>query len=391
MTVLKTVLKWVLVGLIIALVAATAGIGWYFSNTILTPRPYSLMPELNVLEVSEGAVTLPLPTSSSQFADTRKQGVYGLLWDTGSGRLGEVIEEGTDRLTRRLELLEGELPEPGAPARLDYHVYRSNPLSAHGLAFEEVTLEGEVGKLKAWWLEGGDVAVLMLHGRRRSDRSETLRIMPTLVEQGYSVLSLAYRNHDESDPSPDGFYHYGATEWQDAVTALAFLKEQGIEQVVLYGFSYGGLIALETAEALTTSAVVDIDLLAVILDSPLIDPRTVVTKGARDMGLPLADAIASWALWLAGQRANIDWSELDQRRSIEQLMVPILLIHGTEDATVPVSLADELAERVRAPLQFEQVPGAAHAEAWNRGPEAYQAWVKDFLQQYAPLPSATGG
>jgi pimeloyl-ACP methyl ester carboxylesterase len=386
-----TVLKWVLFSLIIILLLAAVGIGWYFSNTILTPRPYSLMPEFTILEVSEDAVTLPLPSPSSQFADTRKQGVYGLLWDTGSGRLGDVIEEGADYVTRPFELLEGQMPEPGAPARLNYDVYRSNPLSAHGLAFEEVTLEGEVGELKAWWLEGGDVAVLMLHGRRRSDRSETLRIMPTLVEQGYSVLALAYRNHDESDPSPDGFYHYGATEWQDAVTALQFLREQGIEQVVLYGFSYGGLVALETAEALSTSETVDIDLLAVILDSPLVDPRTVVSKGARDMGLPLADTISAWALWVAGQRANIDWSELDQRQSVEQLTVPILLIHGTDDATVPVSLAEELTERARAPLQFEQVPGAAHAEAWNRGPEAYETWVRDFLQQYAPLPSPPGG
>ncbi len=173
---------WILLGVS---VAALLGLGWYVSSIILVPKPYSLMPEFKIIDVGEDgvkdSVTLPLPASARQFADTRRRGVYNLLYETGYGCLGEVIEETPRSLTRTFSLSYGEPPQRGAPARLDYVIYRSDP-GAHGLTFEDLTLQGRVGRLKAWWLpnEGDttvdtavDTAVLMLHGRRRADRTRT--------------------------------------------------------------------------------------------------------------------------------------------------------------------------------------------------------------------------
>ncbi len=375
--------------LLIVPVVALVALGWYLSNLFLVPEPYSLMPEFTILEVGEGSVTLPLP-AQRQFADTRLQGVYNLLYEGGYGRLGEVFRETSQSLTRVFTLSHGEPPKSGAPARLDYVIYRSDPLEAHGLPFEDLTLQGQVGKLKAWWLPNeGNTAVLMLHGKRRADRTETLRIMPTLVNLGYPVLALAYRNHDTSDPSPDGLFHFGASEWQDAMTALDFLRAQGIRRVVIYGFSMGGAVTLETAERLRgeSASAAQTELVAVILDAPLLDPKTVFRHNASALGLPnaLINPLTDLAMWVATKRSGVDWKTLNQQDTIHQVTVPVLLIHGSQDSTVPVALSDALVERTGGSLTYHRVEGAEHIEAWNQDPEAYEGWVQEFLACYAPL------
>lgn len=371
--------------ILLLFIIVALGVGWFFSNSILKPKPYSLMPEFEILEVSGGQVVLPAPKSSAQFANTRRSGTYGLLWEGGHGLLGEVIADDGERITRELTLVSGTIPGAGDSARLDNFIYRRNPKEDHDLEYEALTLQGQEGALQAWWLaQSGDTAVLMLHGRRRGAIAETLRIMPTLAELGYSVLSLSYRNHSESDPSADGFFHYGDSEWEDAVTGLAYLQSQGVKRVVLYGFSMGGGVALETLERMPPGLPEPIGL---IIDSPLLNPRTVFQQAARKMGLPLADRVADWSLLVARFRAGINWQSLDQRRTAAQINIPVLLIAGTADSTVPVALVDEFAAQV-PDIEYRRLNGVEHVEAWNGTPDAYEAWVRNFLTKNAPLPEA---
>ncbi len=364
-------------------------VGWYFSNAVLVPKPYGLMPEFEVLAVGNGTVTLPAPAADAapetlpQFARTRVQGLYNLLWADGYGRLGEIVDDDGERVERRLELIDGTLPAVGTPARIDVTIFRHDPLRDHGIAFEERTLQGQAGQLAGWWIDqGSDTAVLMLHGRRRADRTETLRILPTVVAEGTSVLVLAYRNHDVSDPSPDGFFHYGASEYQDALTGLAFLAGEGVSRVILYGFSMGGAVALETVKRWPSAGP---SLEGLVLDSPMLDPRSVFRQGARAMGLPLADRLADLALFVARLRAGIDWNALDQRRTAADLKVPLLLIAGSGDTTIPVTLTDDFVARLQVPVEYHRLDGVEHVEGWNHDPDAYQGWVGAFLARLEPV------
>jgi pimeloyl-ACP methyl ester carboxylesterase len=346
------------------------------------------MPEFTIKSATAETVTLPLPVSDRQFADTRKQGVVSLLWESGYGRLGEVIEEGSDDLVRRLELVSGELPRAGDEARLENYIYRgSDPLEAHGLAFEDLFMSGEAGRLHAWWLQGeADTAILMLHGRRRADLSETLRIMPTLVELGYPVLALAYRNHDQSDMNPDGFYHYGASEWQDLVTGLQYLTAQGFEDVIIYSYSLGSAVTLEAVKVLRDDpSLSGVTVHALIMDSPFIDPRTIFRQGAKNRGLPLANQLADSALWIAARRSGVEWKLLDQRLYAATFSLPLLLIHGAEDQTTPVTLIDEFSDTYAGSLEYLRVDEADHTEAWNKDPEGYEARVRSFLSEVVQL------
>lgn len=367
--------------IVLLLLGLVLGVGWYFSNSVLVPRPYSLMPEFEVTAVEEGRVVLPLPDSDNQFDDTLAEGRYGLLWEGGSGELGPAEPQG-DGVSRSLTLLSGAPPTAGAPARMDTWLFRRNPEADLGLPYEAVTLSGPVGELEGWWLEqGSDTAVLMLHGRRRGDLAETLRILPTLHDMGYSVLAMNYRNHGESAMSPDGFYHYGASEWEDALAGLEFLAEQGIDNVVLYGLSMGGAVALELLENLPSGAP---EISALVLDSPLVDAQSVIAQGARNMGLPLADELTDLALLVARFRAGVSWRDLDQRAFAAQVRQPVLLIAGTADSTVPIDLIDQFAQNLPE-VEYRRLNGVEHVEGWNQNPAAYESWVRQFLEQHAPL------
>jgi alpha-beta hydrolase superfamily lysophospholipase len=381
-----TVFLWVLMP--VALIgAAVVAVGWIMSNRFLVPKPYLLMPEFQILAVDDDAsnggavVTLPVADEPTQFSDVAKEGIYDLLWQDGHGRLGSVLEGDGRQVVRRVVQIVGEGPRPGDLARLGVTIFHRDPRLDHGIEFEELELAGPAGRLRAWWVQGdGNRAVLALHGRRRADLTETLRILPTLRRSGWSVLALAYRNHDRSDPSPGGLFHYGHSEVEDALAGVAELERRGVQEVVLYGFSMGGAVALEALKRWPADGP---RLQGVLLDSPLLDPRTVIAKAARASGLPLAGLLTDLALWVARLRTGVDWSKLDQRRFAAAVDVPLLLVAGTADHTIPIDLVDEFAALAEAPVEYLRLEGVDHVEGWNRDRQRYEQAVESFLDRVA--------
>lgn len=373
-----------LIGLGLLLVAAALAVGWVFSERILVPAPYQLFPEFELIAVEPGEdgaydVTLPLPAEDGpvpQAARSDVQGRFGLRWEGGAGTLGEVVERGDDRIVRRVVPTRGEAPAAGDPARVDVTLF-ADP-QERGVDAEEVRIPAPLGELPGWWIPGrSDDAVLVLHGRRRADRTEALRALPTLVAEGASVLVASYRNHDASPPSPDGFFHYGASEVEDALASLAWLQARGIERVVLMGYSMGGSISIGTLARWPQDGP---EPLGLILDSPLIDPEPVFAQGARREGLPLPGLLAAITTRVAGWRTGVDFAALDRRRVAPSLAVPTLIFAGTADSTVPIDQIDEFAAALPALFAYVRLDGVEHVEPWNAGPERYETALADFLR-----------
>jgi len=305
------------------------------------------------------------------------KGVYSLLWEGGYGRLGEVLSADDAKVTRELDEVIGSAPLGGAPARIDNFVYRRDPLADFGIPFEELSLAGESGPLKAWYVPGaGRTAVLLLHGRRRGELIETLRMIEPLHELGFDVLALAYRNHDASAASDDGLYHYGASEWRDAHVAASELTARGADRVVIYGLSMGGAVALEALERWTAELPEPV---GVILDSPLVDPYATVELGAVKAGLPMPRQLTNLALLVAGWRTGVDFPDLRQAERAATIPVPLMVIAGVEDTTVPIAAVDEFTAAVRTPLTYIRLEGVEHVEAWNHDPLAYREQLRAFM------------
>ena len=364
--------------------AAAFAVAWVYTERILVPRPYSLMPEFELgpvraAEDGSYSVTLPVPEGPDppQFARTGADGAYGLLWEGGSGRLGRVATLGADALRRAVTDVTGAPPTEGAAARLDATVFRPDP-SAVGVPFEEVLIEGPIGPLAAWWTAGDpERAVLLLHGRRRADRTETLRILASAHRTGASLLGPAYRNHAGAPASPDGYYHYGASEAEDALAAVHWLHERGVREVTLVGLSMGASVALGALEAWPEPGPTVVGL---VFEAPLVAPRPVFEAAARDMGVPFPGPLSRLSTWLAGRRADVDFGALDRRRSAASVEVPTLVLAGTADRTVPIELIDEFAEAL-PDVRYRRMPGVRHMEGWNSDPAGYEAAVTEFFDE----------
>ncbi len=377
------VIAWTLVILVVVAAVVVFALGWVLSSRVIVPAPYSLAPEFElaaVLDLGGGryAVGIPAPAGAPlQHANARVDGAYALLWEGGSGAMAETIADVGGVVTRAVELRAGTPPTVGAPARIDNFYYRTDPQTDLGLEFEDLELSGPAGKLRSWYVPGGQrTAVLMLHGRRRGELIETLRFTEALHELGLPVLALAYRNHDASDPGLDGHYHYGASEWQDALVGALELARRGHERVILYGLSMGGAVALEALERWPTAAP---EVVGLVLDSPLVSPQAVVELGAVKAGLPMPALATRVALLVARLRTGVDFASLEQAPSASGIGVPLLLIAGEDDSTVPISAVDAFAAAAGPLATYVRLPGVEHVEAWNHDPARYAGWLREFV------------
>jgi pimeloyl-ACP methyl ester carboxylesterase len=81
-------------------------------------------------------------------------------------------------------------------------------------------------------------------------------------------------------------------------------------------------------------------------------------------------------------RYDVDWSDLDYMEDSSWLAVPTLVVHGSEDETVPVTLSRTLAAAHPDEVDLVVVPDAGHVASWNDDPDRYDAAFAGFLKQH---------
>ena len=360
--------------------------GWYFSGMIDDraldgeSRRAALEPDYDLEIVGTGARTLTLRVPEDPGSLT-KEGVFGIRWASGYGRLGAIRELAGSRVVRAFELVEGAAPEAGTPAELDSRAFRGDP-GAVGLTFEDVTFEGELGDHPAWFVPGSrNTWVVLVHGNSMT-REDGLRMLSIVSEQGFPALLISYRNAPGAPEDPSGKLRYGLTEWRDLESAVRYALEEGARDVILVGFSMGGGIVVSFLERSPQANAVR----AAVLEAPMLDfSRTVDLNAAREelplIGLGVPSSLTAVAKWMAGIRFDVGWGELDYLAAADGLDAPILLIHGTEDLDVPIETSEELAAARPDLVTFVRVSDAAHMEAWNVDPDAYAETVVAFLRE----------
>jgi uncharacterized protein len=62
-----------------------------------------------------------------------------------------------------------------------------------------------------------------------------------------------------------------------------------------------------------------------------------------------------------------------------EFQVPILLSHGTDDHTVPISSSNAFVRALPKLVTYHRVAGAGHVESWNVGPRLYDRRIRAFL------------
>lgn len=359
------------------------GAGWYYAGEIQAgalqvesePDPF----DLRVQSIIDGKITLETTAETSSTGRWDKAGTWGLASPDTYNQVGKIVELRDDVVVRDIVPL-GPLPRVGDAVRVESSTYPGDLQTAHGIAFQEIQIPAALGDFPAWYTFGGsDAWVILVHGKG-ADRREFLRIIPTLVEEGYPTLTITYRNDRGLPVSPSGYYQFGADEWEDLDAAAAFALASGAKDLVLVGNSMGGAIVVSF---LYNSPLAN-RVTGVILDSPALNLDALIDYGAsqrRVAGMPLPGALTGLAKFLATLRFGIDFQSVDYLKRTQELAAPILLFHGGADTRVPISVSDQLAEARPDIVEYATFDGAAHTGSWNIDRERYEDLVRQFLDR----------
>lgn len=353
----------------IALLAATAvagAVAWRYSVMILGPDGLPSLREQRVLAAAPGRIRL------SRDAESLQPGVWALEWEGGFGQVGRVLAADSAGVVREFRPVVGE-PPVGGWASLRGVARAADPLSALGLTYETVTLDGPLGRCPAWFVPGRDSTwVMYVHGRGTS-RAEGLRTLGVLAARGLPGLLVTYRNDPGAPASRDGVYHLGLTEWQDLEASARYALAHGARGLVLSGYSMGGQVVMQFMSRSPLAARVR----GILLESPVLDWNATLEHRARVLGVP---PLATWlGKRAATLRAGIDWSQLDRSGPDGQPPAPILLFHALRDDRTPESVSEAFARALPGQVTLVGVPLGNHVEAWNADSARYSATVHRWL------------
>lgn len=229
--------------------------------------------------------------------------------------------------------------------------------SLHGMPFEDVyfkTLDGV--ELNAWYVpsrEAGSASersvLLFFHGNAGniSHRIEKIDFFNRL---GVDVFIIDYRGYGRSSgfPSEKGVM-------RDARTAYLHLVSQRgkqAQQVIVYGESIGGAMAVDVAHRERVGALIVEDTFTSIQDLvrviyPFIPP------------------------WLVRTR-------MDSLSKIKELSCPKLVIHSVDDEIIPFALGEKLFKEAAEPKVFLKVRGG-HNTSFFESQSVLEAGIRDFL------------
>ena len=295
-----------------------------------------------------------------------------------------AVGRGVDRLVNAPRVAPDESGLGPALDALGGEVVRLRSRDGLRLSARWLPATGEPG-----WRPDPYEAILLLHGWSGSVAPDVVEFAPFLRRVA-AVLALDFRGHGESDEAETTF---GMREVEDVAGALSWLGERGIRRVALFGTSMGGITALASAVVLGDAGLVqtdvDVDAPAAVDEAPrpaIVGivaesvPAELPTAIAGRMRGPLRGVLARLIFGAAARRLNGDPRATEPIRVIGLLGVPLLLIHGDADHSVPRTDAKRLAAAGGPNVSHWVVPGAPHSEAHRIEPREYEQKVVSFLR-----------
>ena len=373
-----------IVTLAVALAGVLALMGFVsvrFARRVVTPA--SRVADTRIVDLDTAAQTITLASTP----DTRLPGRYG-LFTTGTAsylKLGSVLADDGETVKRKLLTHVGRTSSLSSDAAFSGWYY-AGPEELQ-LPFTPELIGSAVGPCPAWLFPAerdSDTWVIQIHGRG-TNRMECLRAVPLFHAAGLTTLVVSYRNDGEAPRSRTGTYTLGATEWRDVDAAVGFARRRGANRVILMGWSMGGAVALQVA---LNSAHHDV-IAGLVLESPVIDWRTVLDYQTKLLGLPQAVSglavgalSADWASPVTRTGGAIPFDRLDVVARADELRHPILILHSDDDGFVPSDASHDLVVRRPDLVEMQVFEVARHTKLWNYDQERWSEAIRSWLRRH---------
>jgi uncharacterized protein len=212
---------------------------------------------------------------------------------------------------------------------------------------------GEPQLLDLWWLPNPDPrapALLYLHGTFRNLYYNYPKML-ALRDAGFAVLAVEYRGWGGSStilPSEATLNADAASAWHELVARAPDPARRAI-----FGHSLGGGVAVELAARLHGPG----EFGALIVESSFTSLPD-VARSVSSWGYPLA--------WFATQH-------FDSIARIAEIHAPILVLHGSDDRTVPIELGRRLFEAASPPKEMVVFAGGSHSDLHSDDAALYRS------------------
>ena len=221
------------------------------------------------------------------------------------------------------------------------------------LDYEDVTLTtSDDIELNAWWLPhpNARATLLFLHGNA-GNISHRLDSIELFYKLGLSVLIIDYRGYGKSTGTPSE-----QSTYIDAETAWNYLtKEKRIaaDNIIIFGRSLGGAIAIWLAERYPSAAL--------IIESSFTS---------------IADIGKHYYPYLpTGLLARIKYPSKDR---ISNIKSPLLIIHSSNDEIIPYSHGQQLFETANKTKTFLEINGG-HNDGFIVSGKLYSNGIDSFI------------
>jgi fermentation-respiration switch protein FrsA (DUF1100 family) len=230
-------------------------------------------------------------------------------------------------------------------------------------SYEEVYFEGgDEKKLHGWFLKpkGKPYAtVLQLHGNGGNISYQYQFALP-LVDSGFQVLVFDYQGYGKSEGSPSQ-----ENVLEDGISALRYIRSRPDvkgTKLILFGQSLGG--HLSCVVAAKEQALID----ALVVEGAFSGHDLMAAHVGGNYHIPG---------WFSRMIVRTEYEAIDY---IDDVKVPKLIIHSTEDKVCPFFMGKDLYEKAAEPKQFWEITGG-HIQASKYYPQEFVKRFKEIVKE----------
>ena len=230
----------------------------------------------------------------------------------------------------------------------------------YGYRYQDVTFTASDGiKLHGWWIpakkKSAKATVVYSHGNAGSLPHHFVFVY-WLVDAGYNVMMYDYRGYGKSGGE---ISKVGIVE--DAKAAYLYTSERpDVDGIISMGHSLGGAKSIAALAELAPK-----DLKAVVVDSTFASYRDMAER-------------------VAGPRARKVVSDtFEPYVYIKKLPenTPFLVVHGSDDSTIPFAQAEKLFTAANQPKKLMWVDGGDHVNCFFVDDGKYRAQLLRWMDQ----------
>lgn len=225
--------------------------------------------------------------------------------------------------------------------------------------------------LEAWYIPvpnaKGSIAMFHGHGGKKSS------MLPEAAyfrKMGYNTLLVDFRAHGNSQGNTCTI---GYKESEDVKLAYEWLKNNGGQNIALYGISMGAATIIKAINDYPIKPT------RLILEMPFGTLTNAVEGRVKMMHLP-AQPISTLLTFWGGTMHGFWAFNLSPETYAKKITCPVLLQWGKNDPRVTAEETNTIYEHISSPKKLVVYENSGHESLFKKEPQKWEAEVKSFLQ-----------